>query len=305
MEYWKLTEDDKKPYFGKLWREDMAAPEVRGLSNSAFRVYATLKVIAFTPQGYGAVQELIGDFAGFSRRTVQRALSELAEIPLVKSEYRHNAAGEQLGNHWVVLSPPSVLAMREAGKIPPQAPPRRQEGRPPWRQDRRPRASGWTPEGGVTDGALHREPEIQGEVLTERAVLVPGRQSHRGKWPGLLGMVDAEITAETLRALAEWAHRVNKPTRSDVQRRLEQAVRDTAAEDYKAALIARLVGRSEYDMSTGGRHVLSLNHAVRSGWKRASRTGLNRALAAILPKINTVEKGDWKGIIETLRSLAA
>ena len=143
------TIDDRgtKPHYAMVYCEDLSSEQVRSLGDKAFRCWVTLKAEAFTDKGYGVVLELLGDYTGYSRRTVQRAVKEIRDAALCKSHPLHNRKGEQLGNHYTIIQPRCVSEARANGIIPPQFPPGRQACRPPWRHDRRPRASAVTPLG--------------------------------------------------------------------------------------------------------------------------------------------------------------
>ena len=124
-----VSDKGTKPHYAIVYCEDLSSEQVRNLGDVAFRVWVTLKAEAFTDKGFGVVTELLGNYTGRSRRTIQRALAELKSAGLAKSHPIHNNKGEQQGNHWTVIQPRCVSQARESGIIPQQRPQGRQKVR--------------------------------------------------------------------------------------------------------------------------------------------------------------------------------
>lgn len=300
----RYTEKSKKPKYAVIWREDLAAPEVLALKPAAFRCWVTLRSHIFTEDGYRVCHELLHDFTGYDRRTIQRALAELEEAGLLDKGYRKkNGSTKQDGNHWVLKEPPSVGAAREAGIVPQQYPQGRRDHRPGWRSDRRHEASTAPPLMGGTDAAQQGQNAASGElhIVEGRPPVENARRT--GRWPGLLGKVSDEVAARTLRTMSQWALAQRAPTRADVKRRLEAVIREASSQDYQREVIEHVAKRGGYDFETGGRSFNGLRHAVKSGWNRAARKGLQQATEPILSKINYLKARDSKGIIRELRAV--
>ena len=300
----RYSENSKKPKYAVIWREDLAAPEVLALKPAAFRCWVTLRAHIFTDEGYRVCHELLHDFTGYDRRTVQRALAELIEAGLLDKRYRtKNGSTKQDGNHWTLNEPPSVGAARGNGDVPQQYPQGRHGHRPEWRSDRRHEASTAPPLEGGTDAAQQGQNAASGEISIVEGRPPVENATRTGRWPGLLAKVSDEITRRTLRTMSRWALAQRAPTRADVKRRLEAAIRETSSEEYKEQVIAYILNSGIYDMNTQGRSFPGFRHAIKSGWTRATRKGVQRASDLIIPRINLVKARDSKGLIRELRAL--
>lgn len=302
-----FSEDGTKPKFAKMWREDLASPEVLGLNSTQFRVLVILRAFVFTDSGYGVCHELIHDFTGYDRRTIQRALAALGKAGLLSKQVDKDGRTSRRGNHWTLHEPPTVTDARSEGRVPAQYPQGRREHRPAWRHDRRPEASEEPPIEGVADAAQQGEKENQGDVTQGKESAAADNSADKpkgtGLWPGLLGKVTKEIERDVLRVIAEWVVVTREPTPQDVQRRLQALVREFRQEHSKQMVTDRIAASGVYDLDSLGRGIPGLIHAVRSLWSRAANAGLREAERLINVEIGQTVSGDSNSLMVALRRL--
>lgn len=112
----QVKERSSKPLWGAIYRDDLLSPEVQGLSDGAFRLWATLRAWTIGDNdGPGGVQaySVWGERMGeVHPKTVKRRAAELEEAGLlsreIETEEGYHGQVLFLGSVWVLQEPASV-----------------------------------------------------------------------------------------------------------------------------------------------------------------------------------------------------
>ncbi len=310
-EYVEVEDDSKssKIYYARIYRWDLASPEVRSLTPCAFHVWVILKAHVFTGGGYSVSYEALQDFTGRGRRTVQRAIDELENAEMLSKHYRNDKKGDQMPNLWKLHDPPSVEAALSAGVLPQDYP----QG---WCKDHQGGRSRdharvvLVPaiHGGADTTLQGKETQDSGEedVVEEgEAPVGEQRAPHnfrpKGRFSGLFKRSIEQIEAEVLQDLSTWATSARDPTPRDVEKWLQSYHTQLLTPEYRRRVMGTLRTEPAFDAKAGTPRIRALRHALSSGWKRSCRVALQNVVSIVNARLCIIEKGDSKALIRELR----